>query len=149
LNADLICVLRNAQREAIRDGKDYSAFRLYLEPRLTVPTFFTDAQIPYMLGGVDFAQHGHRGANGTRGSAKGFANTTHKATIGHTHSARVVKSVHQVGKSCGTLEYEGGLSSHTNTHSLQYANGKRTPIDILGMHWHANNLPNTGGLEIQ
>ena len=148
LNADLICTLRNAQREAIRDGKDYSAFRLYLEPRLTVPTVFTDPQSSYMLGGVDFAHHGHRGANGSRGSARGFANTTHKATIGHTHSARVVKSVHQVGKSCGTLEYEGGLSSHTNTHSLQYTNGKRTPIDILGVHWHANNEPHTGGLEI-
>jgi len=149
LNADLICTLRNAQREAIRKGNDYHAFELYLEPRLTVPTIFTNPQSPFMLAGVDFSQHGHKGANGSRGSARGFANTTHKATIGHTHSARIVKSVYQVGKSCATLEYEGGLSSHTNTHSLQYANGKRTLIDILGQNWHAVNTPNFGKLKIK
>jgi lambda repressor-like predicted transcriptional regulator len=148
LNADLICTLRNAQREAIRNETGHSAFELYLKPRLTVPTIFTDSQTPFMLGGVDFSQHGHRGANGSRGSARGFANTTHKATIGHTHSARIVKSVHQVGKSCKTLEYEAGLSSHTNTHSLQYMNGKRTLIDILGLNWHAVNNPNPGDLTI-
>ena len=148
LNADLICTLRNAQREAIRDEKSYSAFELYLTPRLTAPTDFTNAHVPYMLGGVDFSQHGHKGANGARGSARGFANTTHKATIGHTHSARIVKSVHQVGKSTGTLEYEGGLSSHTNTHSLQYKNGKRTLIDVLGLGWRAMNKASSGGLSV-
>jgi len=146
LNADLICVLRNAQREAIRNGKHPNAFELYLTPRLTVPTSFTDPNTPFLLAGVDFAHHGHRGANGSRGSARGFANTTHKATIGHTHSARIVKSVYQVGKSCDTLEYETGLSSHTNTHSLQYANGKRTLLDIFGKFWRAKNKPNMGGL---
>lgn len=147
-NADIICELRNAQREAIREGREYDAFRLYLEPRLTVPTQFSDPNQPFMLGGVDFSQHGHRGVGGSRGSATGFANTTHKATIGHTHSARIVKSVYQVGKSCGTLEYEQGLSAHTQTHSLQYENGKRTLIDILGNNWRATNDPSTGGLEV-
>ena len=147
LNADLICELRNAQREAIRLGNNPSAFKLYLEPRLQIKADFTDPHVPYMVGGVDFSHHGHKGANGARGSARGFANTTHKATIGHTHSARIVKSVYQVGKSCGTLEYEAGLSSHTNTHSLQYANGKRTLIDIFGSRWCATNKPNDGTLD--
>ncbi len=144
LNADLICELRNAQREAIRNGEPHSAFELYLSPRITVQCEYTNPRAPYMLGGVDFAHHGHKGANGSRGSARGFANTTHKATIGHTHSARIVKSVYQVGKSCGTLEYEAGLSSHTNTHGLQYLNGKRTLIDILGLQWRATNKPSLG-----
>lgn len=147
LNADLIATLRNAQREAIRDGRDYDAFRLYLEPRLSVPTVFSDGNTPLMLGGVDHSQHGDRGANGARGSARGIANTTHKATIGHTHSARIVQSVYQVGKSTATLEYESGLSSHTQTHCLQYPNGKRTLIDILGETWKATNKPSDGGHE--
>jgi len=109
---------------------------------------FTDPNMPFMIGGVDFGQHGHRGANGARGSAQGFANTTHKATIRHTHAARIVKSVYQVGKSCKDLEYETGLSSHTNTHSLQYMNGKRTLIDIFGKFWRARNTANTGKLPI-
>ena len=147
-NADIICELRNAQRQAIRAGDDYDAFRLYLEPRLEVPAEFSNPNKPYMLGGVDFSQHGHRGQSGSRGSAKGFANTTHKATIGHTHSARIVKSVFQVGKSCDNLEYEEGLSAHTHTHSLQYANGKRTLIDIFGTNWRATNEPNDGKLTV-
>lgn len=147
-NADLICELRNLQREAVREERDYDAFRLYLEPRLTVPTQFSDSNTPLMLGGVDHSQHGDRGANGARGSARGIANTTHKATIGHTHSARIVQAVYQVGKSTGTLEYEQGLSSHTQTHCLQYANGKRTLIDILGIGWRATNKPSDGKLSI-
>lgn len=145
INADLICELRNLQREAIREQRDYDAFRLYLEPRLTVPAVFSDSNTPFMLGGVDHSQHGDRGANGARGSARGIANTTHKATIGHTHSARIVQAVYQVGKSTGTLEYEMGLSSHTQTHCLQYPNGKRTLIDILGETWKATNKSSDGG----
>lgn len=148
-NADIICELRNAQRSAIRNGDDYDAFSLYLEPRLEVPAEFSNPNKPYMMGGVDFSQHGHRGTAGSRGSARGFANATHKATIGHSHSARIVKSVYQVGKSCDNLEYEEGLSAHTHTHSLQYANGKRTLIDILGIGWRATNELNTGGLKIE
>lgn len=148
-NADIICELRNAQRQAIRAGDEYDAFRLYLEPRLEVPAEFSSPNKPYMMGGVDFSQHGHRGSGGSRGSARGFANTTHKATIGHTHSARIVKSVYQVGKSCDNLEYEEGLSAHTHTHSLQYDNGKRTLLDILGVSWRATNEPNTGNLKIE
>ena len=146
LNADLICMLRNAQREAIRDGQDYDAFRLYIAPRLKVDAIFSDGNTPIMLAGVDHSQHGDRGANGARGSASGIANTTHKATIGHTHSARIVKSVYQVGKSTGTLEYETGLSSHTNTHCVQYQNGKRTLIDIIGHTWKATNAPSNGNI---
>lgn len=149
LNADLICELRMAQRAGIREGTTHNVFELYLKPRLQhTKTTFTYPNKPYMLGGVDHSQHGHKGANGARGSATGMANTTHKLTIGHTHSARIVKAVYQVGKSCGTLEYESGLSSHTNTHCLQYASGKRTLIDILGTSWRATNKPNTGGLPI-
>jgi hypothetical protein len=156
LNADLICELRNLQREAVRDEREYDAFRLYMEPRIeeinktggNLSVVFSDANTPLLLGGVDHSQHGDRGANGARGSARSIANTTHKATIGHTHSARIVKAVYQVGKSTNTLEYEVGLSSHTQTHCLQYPNGKRTLIDILGQSWRATNDPNTGDIDL-
>lgn len=148
LNADLICELRGLQREAIRKGEPDNAFELYVAPRLEVPAKFIPPSAPFMLGGVDFSQHGQRGANGARGSANAFANTTHKLVIGHTHSARIVKSVFQVGKSCGVLEYESGLSSHTNTHCIQYQNGKRTLVDIFGISWRARSDPSDGGLSV-
>lgn len=147
-NADLICELRNEQRKAVRENRDPNPFKLYLEPRLTVPTIFVAPHEPFMLAGVDHSQHGHRGVNGSRGSARALANTTHKLTIGHAHSARIVRGVFQVGKSCGTLEYEGGLSSHTHTHCLMYPNGKRTLVDVFARHWRATNSPKAGKLKI-
>lgn len=148
LNADLIAELRMEQRQAIREGRRCDPFELYLRPRLTVPALFLSSNQPFLLGGVDFSQHGDRGANGARGTTRALANTTHRMTIGHSHTARIDKSIYQVGKSTGTLEYESGLSSHTNTHCLQYLNGKRTLIDILSGGWRATNEPNDGGLEV-
>jgi hypothetical protein len=148
VNADLISEMRTMLRAAIREGDSRDIFELWLRPKLTVNVLFLDPDVPCMIGGVDHSQHGHKGANGARGSAKGFARTTHKATIGHSHSAHIVKSVYQVGKSCGVLEYESGLSSHTNTHCVQYPNGKRTLVDILGNDWRATNPPKRGGLSI-
>lgn len=147
LNADLICELRWMQRIAIREGKDPAAFDIYMKDRLKVPTVYASPNEPFMLAGVDHSQHGHKGANGARGSARSIANTTHKATIGHSHSARICKSVHQVGKSCDNLEYESGLSTHTNTHCVQYQNGKRTLVDVLGQSWRATNEPCDGELK--
>lgn len=146
VNADLICELRSTLREAIRSGDSRDIFELWIRPKLHVNALFLDPNVPCMIGGVDHSQHGHRGANGARGSAKGISTTTHKATIGHSHAAHIVNSVYQVGKSCGVLEYESGLSSHTNTHCIQYPNGKRTLVDILGNAWRATNKPRRGGL---
>jgi hypothetical protein len=147
VNADLICELQMLIRDDIRGGANTNLMELWMKPHLgSTKVMFLDPNEPFLVNGVDHSQHGHKGANGARGSAQGFANTTHKATIGHSHSAQVVKSIFQVGKSCGILEYESGLSSHTNTHCLQYPNGKRTLVDILGNGWRATNPPKRGGL---
>ena len=148
VNADLISELRTTLRAAIREGDSRDVFELWIRPKLTIKAVFLDPNIPCIIGGVDHSQHGHQGANGSRGSARGISMTTHKATIGHSHAAHIVKSVFQVGKSCGSLEYESGLSSHTNTHCIQYPNGKRSLIDILGNSWRATNIPKEGGLKI-
>jgi hypothetical protein len=55
---------------------------------------------------------------------------------GHSHGARIVKSVFQSGTSTVIpLEYMRGLSEASNTHTLQYQNGKRTHIDIISGKW--------------
>lgn len=148
LNADLICDLQGLIRDSVRAGEAKNLLEMWMKPHTKVKVTFLDPNEPHLINGVDHSQHGHKGANGARGSAQGIANTTHKATIGHSHSAQIVKSVFQVGKSCGTLEYESGLSTHTNTHCLQYPNGKRTLIDILGNGWRATNPRKRGGLKI-
>lgn len=136
-NAILIAELQLAMRQAIHEGRDPDPFRLYLEPRLTCQFQFLSRNQPALLGGVDHSQHGDIGINGARGSAASYAKTTFKMTVAHSHGACIEKSVIQVGTSTGHLEYENGLGTHTNTHCLQYPNGKRTTIDIIGARWRA------------
>jgi len=129
-NALLIHELKTLQyTHALANGKK-SIFELYISPRLTCDHEFISSLKPWKLKRVDYSQHGHKGINGARGGARAFAMTATLKTIAHSHTARICKGVVQVGKSTGILDYEGGLSTHSQTHCLQYDNGKRTLIDI-------------------
>jgi hypothetical protein len=134
-NAIFIAEMQLKMREAALRGDNYDPFYLYVSPRLSCKHTFLDRNKPYILGDVDVSQHGDCGINGSKGSAKQFANTTLKMTIGHSHSARICKGVFQVGSSTGRLDYESGLSNHTNTHCVQYANFKRALITIIDGRW--------------
>lgn len=137
-NALLIHELKAAQYQAALDGKTVSAFRLYAEPRLDCLHRWLDPNKPHLVGDVDYSQHGDRGPNGSRGSARSLAKSTYKMVIGHSHGARIDDGVYQVGTSTDRLEYEHGLSDHTNTHCIQYQNGRRTLIDIINGRWRLN-----------
>jgi hypothetical protein len=134
-NALLICELNHKMRDAALKGEETDPFYLYSKEKLTCKHKFLDRNEAFMIGDVDHTQHGDVGVNGSRGSARSFANVTYKVTIGHSHGARVVKGVFQVGVSTGKLEYERGLSDHSNSHVIQYKDGKRTHIDIIDGKW--------------
>lgn len=135
-NALLIHELKQAQYENSLNGGPTDALQIYLAPRLRCNFRFLDRSELFEVGGVAYDQHGDVGTNGSKGSARGLAKLTYKMVIGHTHGARIVRSVYQVGTSTGPLEYEKGLGDHTNTHCIQYPNGKRTLIDIFKGRWH-------------
>lgn len=132
INAMLILDMQTQLRKSIIEGKPKSALQLYLEPRLAVKTRFLSRNEPHVHLGVDYSQHFDVGTNGSRGGVVGLAKTSYKMTGGHSHSAHIEKSVWQAGKSTGRLEYENGLSTHTNTHIIQYSNSKRSILDVLG-----------------
>jgi hypothetical protein len=136
-NMELWMELRALQAEAIRKGERPEPLLLYLRPRLKIPFKYLDRNEPHLIGQIDVSQHGDSAQNGARGSARAFANVAHKSIIGHSHGARIVKGVYQVGNSCVKLEYEKGLSDHSHTHCLIYPNGKRTLIDIFNKKWRA------------
>ena len=135
-NALLIHELKTAQYENSLGGKTTCALEIYLTPRLRCKFRFLDRSEPFILMNVDYSQHGDVGSNGSRGSAKGLSMFTYKFVIGHSHGARICRGVYQVGTSTGALEYERGLGDHTNTHCIQYPNGKRTLVDIIKGKWH-------------
>lgn len=85
-----------------------------------------------VLMGVEYGFHGDIGPNGSRGTTKNLSRLGVKVTKGHSHTAEIDGGCYSAGKSTGPLEYEqGGPSSHTNSHVIQYANGKRCIITII------------------
>jgi hypothetical protein len=134
-NAKFISEMQLAMREAADKGENYDPFYLYCKDRLTCKFEFLSRNEPFYIGGVDFSSHGDCGINGARGSAKGLAKTPDKMVIGHSHTPHIYQGIFQVGTSTGRMEYAKGLSSWSNTHCIQYKNGKRALIDIYnGRH---------------
>ena len=108
-----------------------SLFRLYCQAR-GVDCQWTNANDEFEVAGRDLSQHGHRGPNGARGSAKAFAKTGRKTVIGHSHTPREEKGSMQVGTAGMSHEYATGYSSWAVAHAVGYPNGKWTLIFSVG-----------------
>ena len=86
----------------------------------------------FVLSQVEYGFHGDIGPNGSRGTTRNLSKLGVKVTKGHSHTAEIIDGCYSAGKSTGPLEYErGGPSSHTNSHVMQYSNGKRVIITII------------------
>jgi hypothetical protein len=93
---------------------------------------------PKSAGGIECGMHGDRGANGSRGSARGFAKLGRRANIGHSHSACIVDGTYQAGtNSLLQLDYNHGPSSWTHSNIVTYANGKRAIVTFFKGKWRA------------
>lgn len=141
-NALFIHELKTLQYQNALKGKLYDQyhtdpFKLYAETRLYCKFKFLRMCQQHLIVGIDVGQHGDIGPNGTRGSAQGMAKSVNKMFIGHSHTARIVLGVYQMGTSTDRLEYAKGLSSWTNTHGIIYQNGKRALYDIIRGDWKA------------
>ena len=86
---------------------------------------------------IECGMHGHLGPNGARGNPKSLSRLGHKANVGHYHSAGIWDGLFAAGKSCGTLDYERGPSSHSHSHIITYPNGKRTIVTAWKGKWRA------------
>ena len=92
----------------------------------------------FRIGGIEVGMHGHLGANGARGTLRGFGKIGTKSIVGHTHTPGIRDGVYQVGTSTRLrLEYNRGPSSWLNTHCVIYRNGKRSLINIIDGTWRA------------
>lgn len=129
-NSKFISEMQLAMREAADKGENYDPFYLYCKDRLTCKHEFLDRNVPYLVDGIDYRNHGDIGINGARGSAKGIAKIASKAVIAHSHSACMYQGVTQVGTSTGRMPYARGLSSWSTTHAVHYKHGKPALYDI-------------------
>lgn len=92
----------------------------------------------FLVKNIEQGMHGHRGPNGSRGSALSFRTVGRKVNIGHTHSAGIFDGVYVAGVS-GLLDmdYNKGPSSWSHSHIVTYQNGKRAIITIKNGKWRA------------
>lgn len=87
---------------------------------------------------IEFGIHGHSGANGSRGSAAGFAKLGFLCNVGHFHSAEILDGVYVSGVSASLdMEYNKGPSSWGHSHIVTYPNGNRAIITSWRGEWRA------------
>lgn len=86
----------------------------------------------YVRYGCELGQHGHLGANGSRGSLKQTARCVGNAIIGHSHSAGIIGKTFQVGTTSELDQgYNVGLSSWTRTCALLHEDGTKQLINFI------------------
>lgn len=82
-----------------------------------------------IVAGIEMANHGHNGANGSRGSPKQFASLGVPMNTGHTHSPSIYGKVYTAGVSASLdMGYNVGASSWAIAHIMTYRNGQRQII---------------------
>lgn len=82
--------------------------------------------------GVELTYHGHRGANGSRGTSGQFDKLNLKMITGHEHSPKLYQNAMVVGTSTKLkLDYTKGVSSWLNAHGILYSNGKYALITLI------------------
>ena len=78
------------------------------------------------IGDYQCGQHSDFGANGSKGSTKGFGRMNLKLIGGHSHSPMLYNNVTTVGVTCNLEQHYNrkGLSSWAYAHSVVHNNGK-------------------------
>lgn len=86
----------------------------------------------YRVRGVELGIHGHRGANGSKGSPKQFSKLNLRTITGHTHTPELMANGMVVGTSTKLrLNYTHGAGSWLNAHGILYPNGKYGLITLI------------------
>ncbi len=88
-----------------------------------------------LIDGIEVGNHGFLGANGAKGTVAGFARVGRKISIGDKHSPEIMDGVYVAGAMNLRHGYNKGASGWAVTHTIQYADGKRTLITLQNGKW--------------
>lgn len=81
---------------------------------------------------IEVGAHGHKGANGSRGSTSGLEKCYGNIVYGHSHTPEILRGVWVVGTSTHLkLGYNEGPSSWMQSMCLVYPNGARQLINVI------------------
>lgn len=139
-NAIIYHELRLEQLKRAQESVDFlNPLAWWFEKHMPDRKFqFIDHDNGMAVGRYDVSNHGHIGANGSRGSAKQFTKFGGYYILGHSHTPGIYKNVIQVGTSSKLrLEYNDGPSSWLNSHAVIYPNGLASLIHIIEGRWRA------------
>lgn len=131
LNAALI-------EEMINEGVQVDPFEMYgrkWHPDIYSQCVFLSRDEEFDINGVDCSRHGDIGPNGARGSAVNLSLMGKPTIIGHGHSPKRHRNVHQVGVGAEELGYNKGPSGWMASHAAVYPNGTVTMLHIINGKW--------------
>lgn len=117
----------------LADSKnDKGVLDLYLEACGVENAFCLGINDSYTVGGIECGQHGHIGANGSRGGSNQFKELNTRIITGHSHSPIRIDGHSAVGTLTHLrVGYNSGASSWMNTNIAVYPNGKYQHINII------------------
>jgi hypothetical protein len=138
VNALFFLELQLALYKSLESGEDFHTFEYAaktLNPCLEDVIFLREDE-SFEHVGVEFGQHGHLGANGSRGNTQQYTRLGCKYNIGHQHSAAIKDGVYVAGI-CSKLDqgYNVGGSSWSHSLILTYRNGKRAIVTLKNGKW--------------
>lgn len=92
---------------------------------------------PYLIGGIDVSNHGHKGPDGAKvATMKNMARIGARTFTGHAHSFGIEEGHYRVATSSMLdMEYVAGPSSWGQGHGVIYANKKRSLLPIVNGKW--------------
>jgi len=113
--------------EAVKEGEhplEYFYLKLYDSEYKLKRVTFGRHDSSEVVAGHELAHHGHRGANGARGSAPGFEAFSVPMVKGHDHTPRKNGDVVTVGVCGFNMGYNKGPSSWLRRHVILWPNGQ-------------------------
>lgn len=139
LNAPFYLEAMSAKMRAIKaGGEQFDLLEWALSRCGHLDVEFVPRNKTVVVAGIDMAQHGDLGPNGSRGTVRNISKTGRKANIEHSHSAQIFDGAYQAGTSTRLdLSYLRGPSSWSHCHILTDKHGKRQIIEIKNGKWRA------------
>lgn len=90
----------------------------------------------FKVNGIENGVHGHLGSGGKRNPSMAGLETYGRVSVGHNHSAGILREVVRVGTATHMqLSYNDGASAWTQTLNIQHYDGSRQLITVIRGEW--------------